>query len=513
MNSKKFCPESPLIIAQTSALSLKTPDSILSDSGTNYSDLLSEFAALPPSQQTQFLQQLPQCLSINQLTILKSSIDPLFKCDFIKNLPTELALYVLGFLDLKTLAVVSQVSKTWRHLIENDILIWENMAKLTKNPSFPSNFPPFLSDRPIKSYHVELEPSRLSSTSAKIKYYKEFSRRNFLLNDNWMAGKFTKEITVPAHGAHVITCLLIANDSIITGSDDSLIKIWDIETGALKKILIGHIGGVWSLESSDKFLISGATDRTLRIWDMDSGRTIHELLGHTSTVRCLTIFRDKIISGSRDATIRIWNLHTGESIKTLTGHTGSVRCIDICDYFIVSGSYDNTCRVWNVETGECLYELIGHTHRIYSIACSSKYIISGSQDNTARIWDVNTGKCLHELKLHRLLVSTVSIFGSLAFTASSDGTVCVCSLETGKLITRFESTASMISSLQADSKKLVCCADKFVKLYDLKSGMLISNIVNDVDFTWRNVHNENTLAVACQINGSSYLRILGFEPL
>lgn len=59
------------------------------------------------------------------------------------------------------------------------------------------------------------------------------------------------------------------------------------------RTLVGHTGGVWSSQMSGTTIISGSTDRTLKVWNADSGQCIHTLYGHTSTVRCMHLHGKK----------------------------------------------------------------------------------------------------------------------------------------------------------------------------------------------------------------------------
>src|SRR5262245_12782407 len=57
---------------------------------------------------------------------------------------------------------------------------------------------------------------------------------------------------------------------IATGSEDSNIRLWDIESGELVRTLEGHPGAVQSVAWSGdgRWLASGAADQTVRVWDV-----------------------------------------------------------------------------------------------------------------------------------------------------------------------------------------------------------------------------------------------------
>lgn len=114
-------------------------------------------------------------------------------------------------------------------------------------------------------------------------------------------------------------------------------------------------------------VISGSTDRTLKVWNAETGQCIHTLYGHTSTVRCMHLHGNKVVSGSRDATLRVWQVDTGECLHVLVGHLAAVRCVQYDGKLVVSGAYDYMVKVWNPEREECLHTLSGHTNRVYSL--------------------------------------------------------------------------------------------------------------------------------------------------
>ena len=78
-------------------------------------------------------------------------------------------------------------------------------------------------------------------------------------------------------------------------------------------------------------LVSGSDDKTIKVWNLHTGELRHTLTGHSNSVYCVAISPDgkTIISGSSDKTIKVWNLYTGELRNTLTGHSWRVDCVAV----------------------------------------------------------------------------------------------------------------------------------------------------------------------------------------
>ncbi|KAJ2925578.1 hypothetical protein H1R20_g11517, partial [Candolleomyces eurysporus] len=216
-------------------------------------------------------------------------------------------------------------------------------------------------------------------------------------------GRYTKDMNslfeLQGHRSWV-RAVAISPDgkSIVSGSWDNTIRIWDMETGAqVGKPLLGHGDTINSVAISPdgKFIVSGAEDKTIRIWDAGTGMQVGESLrGHEDWVLSVAFLHDgqHIVSGSRDKTIRIWDAAAGTQVGVpLQGHTDWVRSVAIPPdgKLIVSGSWDRTIRIWDLETGAQVGEpLRGHTDRVNSVAISpdGKRIVSGAYDHTVRIW-------------------------------------------------------------------------------------------------------------------------------
>ena len=162
---------------------------------------------------------------------------------------------------------------------------------------------------------------------------------------------------------------------LFSGSDheDGSIIVWDLQN--LNKLedcmvnkLIGHNAAVVALIAlqDSQTIISGSYDKEILIWNIYSGKTIQKLAGHNSSITSLNLTKDqnKFISASLDNTINIWKLNYKENLGTKSFEscylekTMKNNCF-ICSLncltdskTVVTGSKDGKIKFWNIELGE-----------------------------------------------------------------------------------------------------------------------------------------------------------------
>ena len=186
--------------------------------------------------------------------------------------------------------------------------------------------------------------------------------------------------------------------------------------------------GSTSVTSHGSLIVSGSLDSTVRIWDVQTGAKIAVLQGHKDAVESVAVTPDgrHIVSGSEDKTARIWDAETLELAGVLYGHLDSVMSIAVTpdSSRIVTGSLDNTARIWDLEEKTQLAVLKGHTRTVTSIAVTpdGSRILSGSEDKTVRIWDATTGAAIDVRTGHDQYVTSVAVTsdGSRIVSASWD---------------------------------------------------------------------------------------------
>lgn len=167
------------------------------------------------------------------------------------------------------------------------------------------------------------------------------------------------------------------------------------------KVFKGHSNGVMCLQFNESILATGSYDTTIKIWDIESGETIRTLTGHESGIRCLQFDDMKLISGSIDRNIKIWNWRTGECLSTYLGHTGGIVGLHFDSTLLASGSMDNTIKIWNFED-KSTFVLRGHTDWVNAVKLdsASRTVFSASDDCTVGLWDLDTRVCIKSFEGH-----------------------------------------------------------------------------------------------------------------
>ena len=76
-------------------------------------------------------------------------------------------------------------------------------------------------------------------------------------------------------------------------------------------------------------VVTGSRDHTLAIWDIRDCSLVRKLEGHTGSIRCVKFDGMLVISGSYDHTVKVWIAETGTCVHTLLGHTNRVYSLEV----------------------------------------------------------------------------------------------------------------------------------------------------------------------------------------
>ncbi|SAM01415.1 hypothetical protein [Absidia glauca] len=401
-----------------------------------------------PNQQPHQLYQYLPTIAHNQHQ-LSAGEELLFgtkKIDFLLELPCELSIQILSYLDTQSLVRLSSVSRGINELYRsNDVYVWRHRV-------YEQQWQPSLQRHlPMNWLHI-------------------FKQR-YQLAKRWDNGKVSTRYLTGHRDS--VYCLQFDDTKIITGSRDHTIKIWDMSSYQCVQTLHGHRASVLCLQFNDKIMVSGSSDMTLIIWDMATLRPVKTLQGHTAGVLDVSFDDRYIVSSSKDATIRIWDVTTGDLLRTIHAHNGPVNAIQLHGDNIVSASGDTLVKMWNVKTGACIRQFAGHTRGLACVQYDGKRIITGSNDRTIRVFDAETGECTMIFEGHTDLVRTLHFNGDRIVSASYDLSVRVWDIKSGACLLNFQSGhTSWVLDVHFDKTKIISASqDHRVLVMDFAQGL------------------------------------------
>jgi len=297
----------------------------------------------------------------------------------------------------------------------------------------------------LRSVHATASPSLRSFVNdrcVELKGHNHFVNCVHVMPDGMTIVSGSDDNTVKVWNSHDNSCIMtipcpdwvrslvaIDDQTILAGlGDGKIVKIKiDLSSGhrSIVSTWTGHSNIVMAMAllHDGYTVLSGSCDETLKLWDSRDGSCLATLRGHSDSVYCLSLIppspsssssssdhHQLAVSGSKDNTLIIWDLNEMKAIKTLRGHIDFVYSVACLSYDrIVSGSDDNSIRLWDVIRGHCLHVMNGHANSVSSLAVlPSDVIASGSYDKTIKIWQVSTGQQLQTLSGHRDSVRCLS---------------------------------------------------------------------------------------------------------
>ncbi|KAI0248780.1 WD40-repeat-containing domain protein [Lactifluus subvellereus] len=477
---------------------------------------LDGFQSLGPTARQDCLAALLSHCSARELFFISTRIAPLLKRDFLADLPVELALHILSFVDHpRTLARIACVSRKWHALVQ-DGQAWR---RLLNAYHFDSAFhgpcePDADQDDPIGVTHphtphvltlprIPQPPQSAHSSQALFKYA-------WSTLVNWkLGGRCLRAHRLPVldPDSGVVTSVALDADWLVAGLANHRIYVFSTHTGSLVRTLVGHELGVWAVDLISR---GGALDPShppppplntsgiplgpSSIPDVADGPAplpLHNRapagaqvldpqgLDHllppsmraalaldarypptlpTHTKGNVPGLAESARSDVAGAThVRVWDVRTGFTLYVLRGHTSTVRCLKVLHNrpIAVSGSRDGTLRVWDVQRGRMLRVLAGHANSVRSLDVCGNRVVSGSYDCTCRLWDVDTGECLQVFRGHFNQIYAVAFDGKIVASGGLDTTVRVWDAHTGHCTAMLHGHTALVCSLQLTPRTLV----------------------------------------------------------
>lgn len=469
------------------------------------------FAAAPAKHRQLILQGILSQCCFPQLSQVSASVRDLLKIDFLTALPAELGLRILSYLPPTSICKAAQVSRRWRLLADDDV-VWHRMCEqhIDRKCTKCGIGLPLLDQRRLRSERRAIQ-LRAQSMSHSLP-----NHAHHVHEDNTTATETPSSPRKRPSADPTPTPEPPAKRSRDSDNEEKSsnrrAQPWKAVYRERHRIgnnwkhgrysvrtFKGHTNGVMCLQFDENIMATGSYDSTVKIWDIETGDEIRTLSGHALGVRCLQFDQRMLASGSLDGTVKVWDIETGRHLSTLNGHTGGVIGLHLCNTLIASGSVDSTIRVWNFRDKSSAV-LRGHADWVNTVRidATSRTLISGSDDNTVKLWDLDTRRCMRTLGPasggHNGPVQQV-VFMPPEFELPDDGehgdAPAIPSTEDGAF--RYPSPNSDAETDDAPSASprplpprymLSASLDLTIRLWDLRRGICVRTFFGHLEGVW-----------------------------
>uniref|UniRef100_A0A3P8S4Y5 TAF5-like RNA polymerase II, p300/CBP-associated factor (PCAF)-associated factor n=1 Tax=Amphiprion percula TaxID=161767 RepID=A0A3P8S4Y5_AMPPE len=203
--------------------------------------------------------------------------------------------------------------------------------------------------------------------------------------------------TLRGHSGPVFrTAFLTDSSGLLSCSEDTTIRYWDLGSFTNTALYQGHAYPVWDVDVSpcSLYFASSSHDRTARLWTFSRTYPLRLYAGHLSDVDCIKFHPNSnyLATGSTDKTVRLWSTQQGASVRLFTGHRGPVLSLAFSPNgkYLASAGEDQRVKLWDLASGTLFKDLRGHTDSVTSLSFSpdSSLVASSSMDNSVRVWDI-----------------------------------------------------------------------------------------------------------------------------
>jgi WD40 repeat protein len=185
---------------------------------------------------------------------------------------------------------------------------------------------------------------------------------------------------------------------LTAGQFDGLVRLLEAESGRVVRNLgTASYGGTRrALFTPDgSSIVAGSKDGTLRVWDVRTGELRREIPHAIRSLDDLAIAAGGAYAVTvGGGTLQVWSLSTGARVADLSAlAAAAVVAADPAGTLVVAGSNDGTVTAMDFTTGRRLWQTRAHRGQAISLAIapSRRLVASGGTDSFIYLWNGSTG--------------------------------------------------------------------------------------------------------------------------
>ena len=343
------------------------------------------------------------------------------------------------------------------------------------------------------------------------------------------------QMAVLSEHTNIVNCPTFSSDgkSLVSGSDDTTVKLWDVQTGGVVKTFHGHHHEYFlsvSISADCTRIASGSNRGKLYLWDIQTGKchwTIDQQdeVGHvsfspTNPQHIISISGNEVwhwdanghqipptyngshIAFSPDHTqfalcngnvITVQNSDSRAIVAEFTVSNETSHCCFSPDGQLIAAAVGKTAYVWDITSpNPHLVETFGHTSWVTSLAFSSpSSLISASNGGSVKFWQIGvllTGSTATDSQpssLSSAAIESVSLQtrNGIAISSDADGVVKTWDLSTGLCKASFKTPAGEAREWSQRDAQLVdgrlifaWYEDDKIHILDTEEGKLLQTL-------------------------------------
>ena len=228
--------------------------------------------------------------------------------------------------------------------------------------------------------------------------------------------------------------------TLASGSADTQVKLWDLQTGRLLQTL-WHQSVVRSVVFAPKSgTLASASRDGVKLWEAQSARLLRTF-GVPKSIERTVAFDEQgrtLASGGHEPSVKIWDTRSGKLLRAIQASGDRVLSVvfQSSGFTLAVGSF-GTATLWNAQTADLLgtYESRGLAHSVAFHPQGSTLAV-GWSDKIVTLLDARSARLLHVLEGHTGPVDRVvfSPDGRLLASKSEDQTIRLWSCETWETV-------------------------------------------------------------------------------
>ncbi|MBK6938934.1 MAG: PQQ-binding-like beta-propeller repeat protein [Planctomycetes bacterium] len=273
--------------------------------------------------------------------------------------------------------------------------------------------------------------------------------------------------TLEGH-SHAVLCAAVSPDggTIVTGSEEPTVRVFDAREHTLTKSLEGNDGNVTALAFSadGTTLAVGDYYKKVRLWETKSW-TLQRTLEVGGVVTALVFSADAktLYVADKDNAVRVFDLGAAEDAKPrVLQHAFEVTALALTrdGSTLLTGDGFGTLTAWDLKTSEkTWWRTQGAQIEALALLDSDKVVACASIGTPFAAFDVIEGEKIGRFHAGELEPSalTTSLDGKLIYAGTREGPIHVLESSTGKNVRTVDGHTSIVTGLTrtADGNTLI----------------------------------------------------------